>query len=238
MFKQGGRSLIRIGDSDVDYDPNFKFYMTTKMPNPHYLPEVCIKVTIINFTVTRKGLEDQLLGDLVRHEAHELEEAKDKLVVSIANDKKQLKELEDKILKLLKESEGNILDDEVLINTLNNSKVTSGMVQARVKEAEVTEIEINTAREQYRSIASQGSIIYFVVADLALIGPMYQFSLVYFSKLFNHCLEASEASDDLPTRLKNLGAFVMDFMFDMVRAFHCPGSFFCRHYPRAFGSSC
>ena len=35
--------------------------MTTKMANPHYLPEVCIKVTIINFTVTLSGLEDQLL---------------------------------------------------------------------------------------------------------------------------------------------------------------------------------
>ena len=44
VFKQGGRLLIRLGDSDVDYDPNFKFYMTTKMPNPHYLPEICIKV--------------------------------------------------------------------------------------------------------------------------------------------------------------------------------------------------
>ena len=49
--------LIRIGDSDVDYNDAFKFYMTTKMPNPHYLPEVCIKVTIINFTVTQEGLE-------------------------------------------------------------------------------------------------------------------------------------------------------------------------------------
>ena len=35
--------------------------MTTKLANPHYLPEVCIKVTIINFTVTKSGLEDQLL---------------------------------------------------------------------------------------------------------------------------------------------------------------------------------
>jgi len=46
--------LIRLGDSDVDYDPHFRFYMTTKLPNPHYLPEVCIKVNLINFTVTRK----------------------------------------------------------------------------------------------------------------------------------------------------------------------------------------
>jgi dynein heavy chain len=65
VFTQNGRTLIRLGDTDVDYDPNFKFYLTTKMPNPHYLPEVCIKVTIINFTVTIKGLEDQLLGDVV-----------------------------------------------------------------------------------------------------------------------------------------------------------------------------
>lgn len=39
-FISGGRVLIRLGDSDIDYDKNFKFYMTTKMPNPHYLPEV------------------------------------------------------------------------------------------------------------------------------------------------------------------------------------------------------
>ena len=45
IYKQGGRTLIRLGDSDIDYDPNFKFYVTTKMSNPHYLPEVCIKVS-------------------------------------------------------------------------------------------------------------------------------------------------------------------------------------------------
>lgn len=61
-FMSGGRLLIRLGDTDVDYDRNFRFYMTTKLANPHYLPEVCIKVTIINFTVTKSGLEDQLLG--------------------------------------------------------------------------------------------------------------------------------------------------------------------------------
>jgi dynein heavy chain len=52
MFKQGGRLLIRLGDADVDYDPAFKLYITTKVADPHYLPEVCIKVTLINFTVT------------------------------------------------------------------------------------------------------------------------------------------------------------------------------------------
>merc|ERR1711991_1115521 len=122
----GNRLLIHLGDSDIDYDTNFKLYMTSKMPNPHYLPEVCIKVTIINFTVTQEGLEDQLLGLVVREERPDLERQKNQLIKSLAADKKQLKELEDKILKLLSESEGNILDDEVLINALSDSKITSG----------------------------------------------------------------------------------------------------------------
>lgn len=58
---QAGRLLIRIGSTDIEYNSNFKFYMTTKLANPHYLPEICIKVTLVNFTVTPSGLEDQLL---------------------------------------------------------------------------------------------------------------------------------------------------------------------------------
>jgi len=44
-----------------------------------------------------QGLEDQLLGEVVRLERPDLEEAKDRLVVSISNDKRQLAELEDKV---------------------------------------------------------------------------------------------------------------------------------------------
>merc|ERR1712100_125910 len=122
-FKQGGRVLIHLGDSDIDYDPNFRFYMTTRMPNPHYLPEVCIKVTVINFTVTMSGLVDQLLGDVVGKERPDVEERMVKLVMSIAADQKQMRDIETKILKSLSESEGNILDDVELIRTLDDSKV-------------------------------------------------------------------------------------------------------------------
>jgi len=99
-FMSGGRLLIRLGDSDIDYDRNFRFYMTTKKSNPHYLPEVCIKVTIINFTVTKIGLEDQLLSDVVRLERPDLEEQRNQLITKINADKNQLKAIEDRILKL------------------------------------------------------------------------------------------------------------------------------------------
>ncbi|KAL9959258.1 hypothetical protein ACROYT_G032565 [Oculina patagonica] len=203
-FTQGGRLLIRLGDSDIDYDKNFKFYMTTKLANPHYLPEVCIKVTIINFTVTKSGLEDQLLSDVVRLERPDLEDQRNQLIVRINSDKNQLKAIEDRILKLLFHSEGNILDDEVLINTLNESKVTSGVISTRLKEAEMTEEKITAAREKYRPVATRGSVMYFVVASMAEVDTMYQYSLKYFKQLFNTCIENSEKTDDLDKRLQIL----------------------------------
>ncbi|XP_063073303.1 dynein axonemal heavy chain 6 [Engraulis encrasicolus] len=203
-FVTGGRTLIRLGDSDIDYDKNFRFYMTTKMANPHYLPEVCIKVTIINFTVTKTGLEDQLLSDVVRLERPDLEEQRSQLIVRINADRNQLKAIEDRILKLLFHSKGNILDNEELVQTLQESKVTSEAIKMRLQEAEATEEMINTAREKYRPVATRGSVMYFVIASLSEIDPMYQFSLKYFKQLFNATIKDSEKNSDLSARLEIL----------------------------------
>jgi len=106
----------------VDYDENFTFYMTTKMPNPHYIPKICIKVTLINFTVTFDGLQQQLLGDVVIAEKPEVEQKRDQIVLTMAADAKKIKELENNVLKLLSEATlEEILDEDTLINTLENS---------------------------------------------------------------------------------------------------------------------
>ena len=124
VFKSGsGIKQIRLGDSNLDYDDNFKFYMTTKLPNPHYLPEVCIKVTLINFSVTFRGLQDQLLGDVVIQEKPEVEKKRDEVVVTMDKDQRTLKQIEITILKLLSESQiEEILDEDYLINILEDSK--------------------------------------------------------------------------------------------------------------------
>ncbi len=62
-------------------------------------------------------------------------------------------------------------------------------------DAEKTAILINESREKYRNVAKRGSVLYFVIADLAMIDPMYQYSLEFFSRLFNRRLDKSEKSD-------------------------------------------
>lgn len=60
-----------------------------------------------------------------------MEAQRNDLVVKINADKQQLLGLEDKVLKLLFNSEGNILDDEELVETLNDAKVSKLMILVR-----------------------------------------------------------------------------------------------------------
>ncbi|KAK2585046.1 hypothetical protein KPH14_008566 [Odynerus spinipes] len=206
IFVQGGRTLIRLGDSDIEYDENFRLYITTKIANPHYLPEICIKVTIVNFTVTSHGLQEQLLADVVRLERPDLEESRNELIAKINADKGQLQSIEDKILTLLYGAGDDILDNEELIETLNESKETSAIIATRLIETEATEEKISIARNKYQSVANRGSVLYFVVAVLMDIDPMYQFSLKYFNQIFNTVIETSEKTSSLTERLEILNS--------------------------------
>jgi dynein heavy chain, axonemal len=80
-FKQGGTLSLKLGESVIEYAEKFKLYITTKLRNPHYLPEVAVKVTLLNFMITPEGLEDQLLGIIVHMERPQLQQDKTKLAL-------------------------------------------------------------------------------------------------------------------------------------------------------------
>ncbi|XP_053596859.1 dynein axonemal heavy chain 6 [Microplitis demolitor] len=204
IFMQEGRMIIRINNTDIEYEKGFKLYITTKLSNPHYLPEVCIKVTLVNFTVTPSGLEDQLLAEVVKLERPDLEKQREELVEKISHDGIQLEKIEEKILSMLSGTQGNILDNEELVESLNNSKETSAIITSRLVESEKTEAKIIIARDKYRSVATQGFILFFVIASLAEIDPMYQYSLKYFKHVFNHAIETSEKNQDINKSLSIL----------------------------------
>lgn len=89
----------------IEYSHDFRFYVTTRLRNPHYLPEISVKVVLLNFMITPQGLEDQLLGIVAAKEKPELEEKKNQLIIESAANKKKLKEIEDKILEVLAASQ-------------------------------------------------------------------------------------------------------------------------------------
>ncbi|XP_073074509.1 dynein axonemal heavy chain 7 isoform X1 [Manis javanica] len=203
-FKQGGSTCIRLGDATIEYASDFRFYVTTKLRNPHYLPETSVKVTLLNFMITSEGMQDQLLGIAVARERPDLEEEKQALILQGAENKRQLKEIEDKILEVLSSSEGNILEDETAIKILSSSKALADEISQKQEVAEETERKIDTTRMGYRPIASHSTILFFSIADLANIEPMYQYSLTWFINLFILSIENSEKSEILSKRLQIL----------------------------------
>jgi len=215
-FVQGGNIVMKIGDNVIPYHQDFRFYLTTKLPNPHYAPETCVKLTILNFTITQEGLEDQLLGITVAKERPDLEASKNELVASNARMAAQLKDIESRILKLLSESTGNILDDEHLINTLAQSKVTSDEISVKAEQARVTEIEIDTTRNEYRPVARRAALLFFCVADMSGVDPMYQYSMPWFVNLFTRAIEDSEKSDDMAQRLETLLDFSTYLIYENI----------------------
>ncbi|KAJ3608228.1 hypothetical protein NHX12_025278 [Muraenolepis orangiensis] len=351
---------IRIGDKECEYNPNFRLILQTKLANPHYQPELQAQCTLINFTVTRDGLEDQLLASVQNGEevpfrapswplqvpfrspswplqvpfmapsgplqvpfmapsgplqvpfmapsgplqvsfmtpswplqvpfrspslplqvpfmapssplqvpfiapsrplqvpfrspslplqvpfmapssplqvpiiapsgplqvpfmspsgplhcpfktpSGPLQVSEGDLKYQSNLTKQQnlfkitLKTLEDTLLSRLSSAAGDFLGDTELVENLETTKLTAADIEEKVKEARVTEAQINEAREHYRKAASRASLIYFIMNDLHKIHPMYQFSLKAFSVVFQKAVQKACPDDSLPQRVSNL----------------------------------
>ncbi|XP_017769725.1 PREDICTED: dynein heavy chain 7, axonemal-like [Nicrophorus vespilloides] len=206
-FKQSGALCLKLGDTIVEYNTAFRFYITTKLRNPHYMPEVAVKVTLVNFMITTVGLEDQLLGITVAKERPDLESEKNQMILQSAENKRLLKEIEDRILEVLSESEGNILEDETAVQILSSSKTVSNEIAAKQAIAEITERQIDAARLEYTPIAVHSAILFFTIADLANIDPMYQYSLIWFMNLFRSAIDNTEHVEDVNERLNILQTY-------------------------------
>merc|ERR1719230_1552914 len=135
--------LVKLGDKEIVLHPNFKLFMQTKLSNPHYPPEIQAETTIINFTVTEDGLEDQILFLVVRLERPDLAKKKSELIRQQNEFKVTLAQLEALLLEKLANAEGDILDDIPLILNLEDAKKTSDEVKEKVVIAQDTELKIN-----------------------------------------------------------------------------------------------
>ncbi|CAH8640372.1 unnamed protein product [Heterobilharzia americana] len=195
---------IRLGDKEVEYSPDFRLILQTKLANPHYKPEMQAQTTLINFTVTRDGLEDQLLASVVNKERPDLEQLKADLTRQQNEFKITLKQLEDSLLARLSAAEGNFLGDYALVENLETNKRTAIEIVEKVAQAKITEVQINEARELYRPAACRASLLYFILNDLNKINPMYQFSLKAFRSVFEVAMDRAESAEDIHLRVNNL----------------------------------
>ena len=203
-YMQGPQKMIIIGDKAVEWDDDFRLYLTTKLANPHYSPEIMGKTMIINYGVTMNGLAEQLLDQVVENERPDLAVQFKSLVDEMSEMTNSIVQLEDKLLKMLAESKGNILDNEELIGALAETKEKATIIGAKLKESATTKEELNQTRLIYMSTAMRGSILYFSIARLINIMNMYETSLNSFLVVFLRSLKTAKKDQIVENRLVNM----------------------------------
>lgn len=124
--------------------------------------------------------------------------------MEISSNKSLLKTLEDSLLRELANSTGNILDNIDLIETLEETKAKASEVTDKLSLATTTSIEIDVLRNQFRSAATRGAILFFVLSDMSTINAMYQNSLSSYQNVFKTSLKKAALHMKLKNRLMNI----------------------------------
>jgi dynein heavy chain len=189
LVKKGRKMKISVGGIQIDWNPNFKLFLTCKLGNPKFSPELSAKTTIIDFTVTQNGLEQQLLSVVLTKKQRALEESLNNLMKEVTNNKKELKKLDESLLKKLTTCSSNLLDDPELVDILNNTKTQAKEMQVKLSDADVKTKEINEKRLTYKPVSIRGSVLYFCMIEIAQVNWMYNSSLTQFLDLYHMSID-------------------------------------------------
>nr|ADI46856.1 DHC1bf [Volvox carteri f. nagariensis] len=217
LDRQGPRFVVQVGDKATDYNDTFRLFLVTRNPEPYLPPDARSLLAVTNFTVTRSGLESQLLGLTLQKERPELEEQKSTLLRQEDECKVALADLERNLLQTLATSSGNILENKDLLDKLNETKTRSGTVEKALTESKSLQASLDQQREVYRSIAARGSVMYFLLADLQALNQMYTFSLSVFLVLFRKALQRdTPTGGDVTARIALLAESLLELVFAYV----------------------
>ena len=218
LIQKGANTFeIKIGDDHVQWSFKFKLHLSTTIPNPHYSPETFVKVTIVNFGITPQGLQEQMMTLLINNEMPELEQRKNAIMLENFESMAELTATEDKILNALEGGDiSKFLENDDLIDQLKESKTKSEEISQKIEESKETTIKIDREREKYRPAAERSSILFFATLDLSSIDPMYQFSLQWFSKLYEFSIKTTPNSNNKDIRIANLNKIFTKNLYENV----------------------
>ena len=144
------------------------------------------------------------MGRVIKMEKSDLEKDRIRLAEDVLENKATVMELENNLLEKLNSVEGSIVDDEELIQVLHKTKATAQEVGQKLLTAADTEVQINASREEYRRVATRGSILYFLIVEMSKVNVMYQTALRQFLMLYDDSISKAKPTHLIEKRIANI----------------------------------
>jgi dynein heavy chain 1, cytosolic len=169
LRRTGGRVLITLGDQDIDLSPSFVIFLSTRDPTVEFPPDICSRVTFVNFTVTRSSLQSQCLNQVLKAERPDIDEKRSDLLKLQGEFHLRLRQLEKSLLQALNDAKGKILDDDSVIATLETLKHEAAEISKKVEETDKVIGEIEAVSQQYMPLSQ----VIIVIQDWICIQVLF-----------------------------------------------------------------
>ena len=167
---------------EVKYEPTFKYYLISYLVSPVFNPDLYGRISIINFTVNKEGLNEQLLSVIVKEESPADESEKNNILQKKFQLNETIHKTEQDILNKLGVSSEQLLENDGLIFSLEESKKLSDEATIQITNAKKTEERIDHNRMLYMPLAKLARLIFFAISELDNLEEIYQFSISWFIK--------------------------------------------------------
>jgi dynein heavy chain 1 len=198
VIKQAGRVLVRVGDQEIDFHSSFLLFMITRNSDAKFTPDLCSRVTFINFTVTQSSLENQCINMYLHNERPEVEKKRIELLKLQGEYLVKIRELEDDLLTKISEQTGNILDNVPLLKTLDTLKIKANEIMEKMKESDKVLKEVNDVTAEYGNLAHLSAKIYFTLLSFSQINIIYQYSFQFYMKILLNLISTNEKLAEIP----------------------------------------
>ncbi|KOC68078.1 Dynein heavy chain, cytoplasmic [Habropoda laboriosa] len=210
LRRTGGRVLITLGDQDIDLSPSFVIFLSTRDPTVEFPPDICSRVTFVNFTVTRSSLQSQCLNQVLKAERPDIDEKRSDLLKLQGEFHLRLRQLEKSLLQALNDAKGKILDDDSVITTLETLKQEAADISKKVEETDKVIGEIETVSQQYMPLSQACSNMYFTMDSLNQVHFLYQYSLKMFLDVFTSVLSQNPRLSNISDHTQRLSVITSD----------------------------
>eukprot|EP00730_Choanoeca_flexa_P004835 TRINITY_DN11816_c0_g2_i2.p1 TRINITY_DN11816_c0_g2~~TRINITY_DN11816_c0_g2_i2.p1 ORF type:complete len:1636 (+),score=529.69 TRINITY_DN11816_c0_g2_i2:364-4908(+) len=219
--RKGGRVFINIAGKDIDLSPSFRMFLITRDPGNEFPVDICSRVTLVNFTVTRGSLQTQCVNQALRAERPAVDEERANLLRMQGEFRLRLLQLENELLDALNKAEGSILDNDAVITQLETLKKSASEIQEKVANTDEIMKQVNEVSAQYKPLAQRCAAIYFTLQQMTQIHFLYQYSLQFFLDIFKTVLEnnpalASVDKEDHEKRIGIINDSIFQFVYDRV----------------------